>query len=320
MNNMEEEIKTDQELYSYFRDRNTTLCRENFSFLMQHPEVKRLLNDYLSNILLHKPDDVFKFTKDYFKFLSASGESCKFVIFVGPPCVGKTVLITKLTEEFPGVFEMPKYCRVSESETDSEKYIKLTLEEYTQTIRENNFLYFYQAKKEYFGLRKKEVEEIQSNGKIAVIEVGFDIAKKIKKNNVDANYIGILPPSMDDLRKRINEVNELQVEKVNQMLVLAEQEVKLINMHTFITFRIMNDLLDVGFNDLKNAIKSLYPHLKYSKEELEDIKSFDYSSAVSKLKENETQNNNESNNLNEFSQNENDKQTENQENQEIKEE
>ena len=39
---MEEEIKNDQELYSYFRDRNTTLCKDNFTFLMNHPEVKRL--------------------------------------------------------------------------------------------------------------------------------------------------------------------------------------------------------------------------------------------------------------------------------------
>ena len=66
MNKLEEEIQNDQELFSYFRDRNTTLCQDNFHFLMEHPEVKRLLNDYLSNILLHKPDDVFKFTKDYF--------------------------------------------------------------------------------------------------------------------------------------------------------------------------------------------------------------------------------------------------------------
>ena len=93
---MEEEIRNDQELYSYYRDRTTTLTKDNFMYLMSHPEVKRLLNDYLSNILLHKPDDVFKFTKDYFKFLSDKGESDKFVILVGPNSVGKTTLINKI--------------------------------------------------------------------------------------------------------------------------------------------------------------------------------------------------------------------------------
>ena len=113
---MEAEIKNDQELYSYFRGRTATLCRDNFTFLMDHPEVKRVLNDYLSNILLHKPDDVFKFTKDYFKFLSDKGESVKFVVLVGPNSVGKSTLIDRVMNEYPNVFERPKFTSSKEKE------------------------------------------------------------------------------------------------------------------------------------------------------------------------------------------------------------
>lgn len=75
---------------------------------MDHPEVKRMLSDYLANILLHKPDDVFKFTKDYYKVLASNGQSDKCVILVGPDCVGKSKLVQELLKEFPEKFSYPK--------------------------------------------------------------------------------------------------------------------------------------------------------------------------------------------------------------------
>lgn len=48
-------MKQDQELYSYFVQRNQTLNEDNYNYLSLHPEVKQLLSDYLSNVLLYKP-------------------------------------------------------------------------------------------------------------------------------------------------------------------------------------------------------------------------------------------------------------------------
>ena len=49
---------------------------------MEHKEVKLMLNDYLSNILLHKPDDVFKYTKDYFQILCETPDIDKILILL----------------------------------------------------------------------------------------------------------------------------------------------------------------------------------------------------------------------------------------------
>jgi guanylate kinase len=61
----------------------------------------------LSNLLLHKPDDVFKFTKDYFSVLSDLPDLSKILVLVGPQCVGKTAYINKLIEKYPNNFEFP---------------------------------------------------------------------------------------------------------------------------------------------------------------------------------------------------------------------
>lgn len=267
---MEEEIRNDQELYSYYRDRTTTLTKDNFMYLMSHPEVKRLLNDYLSNILLHKPDDVFKFTKDYFKFLSDKGESDKFVVLVGPNSVGKTTLINKICEDFPENFETPKHIVTN----NKENYINVSKEEFMDGINNKTIIvYSYDNKEnEYEGISKEEIERINNSGKIAILEIDLKGAKTINNSSVDANFIGVLPPSMDALRVRIKQNTKLNTASINNVLEFAETEVKEIENLTFFGFRIMNDELETGYKDMKNAIISLYPFLKYKPEDIEAIK------------------------------------------------
>ena len=155
MNKLEEEIQNDQELFSYFRDRNTMLCQDNFNFLMEHPEIKRLLNDYLSNILLHKPDDVFKFTKDYFKFLCDKGESHKLVVLVGPNSVGKTTMIDYIIKQFPDNFLRPDF---RSTVKDGDGYKLIDVEEHSNGIKNNLFIYdkFDPEIKNIYALRNQQ--------------------------------------------------------------------------------------------------------------------------------------------------------------------
>ena len=293
MSKLEEEIQHDQELFSYFRDRNTTLCQENFKFLMEHPEVKRLLNDYLSNILLHKPDDVFKFTKDYFKFLCDKGESHKLVIFVGPNSVGKTTMIDYIIKQFPNDFQKPSFRSTIKNENG---YKLMDIEEHSNGLKNNLFIYdkFDTEKKEYISLEKSEIEKIQNEGKIAIIEIDLEGAKKMNNLDIEANFIGILSPSLDALRHRIKEHTKLNTEKINAELEKASDEIKEIEKYTFFIFRIINDELSAGLKDFKNAMISLYPKLKYTDEMIEDIKNMynDINKEEKDKKDNEEENNN----------------------------
>lgn len=284
MSKLEEEIQNDQELFSYFRDRNTMLCQDNFSFLMQHPEIKRLLNDYLSNILLHKPDDVFKFTKDYFKFLCDKGESHKLVVLVGPNSVGKTTMIDYIIQQFPDNFVRPDF----RSTVRNENGFKLIdVEEHSNGLKNNLFIYdkFDTETKEYICLEKSTIEEIQNNGKIAIVEIDLEGAKKMNSLDIEANFIGILPPSLDGLRHRIKEHTKLNTEKINAELEKASDEIKEIEKYTFFMFRIINDELDTGLKDIKNAMISLYPKLKYTDEIITEIKNMNFKDNKNKIDE-----------------------------------
>lgn len=266
---MEAEIENDQELYSYFRGRNAMLCKENFMFLMNHPEVKRLLNDYLSNILLHKPDDVFKHTKDYFKILSDKGQSELFVILVGPSSVGKTSLISHILKTFEDkdIFVQPKYTSTKKKDNcytmSKEAFIGLMNKKEIITYSYDN------KEKEYEGLTREEIDRIKKSGKICIMEIDLNGAKKINNSCVGGNFIGILPPSLDALRERIKEHVKANTAGINKMLDKAKDEIKEIETYSFFTYRIMNDNIDTGLKDFTNCIYSLYPFLKYGNEKIE---------------------------------------------------
>ncbi|CRG97724.1 conserved Plasmodium protein, unknown function [Plasmodium gallinaceum] len=44
------------------------LKNENIKYMETHQELKDLLNDFISSILLHTPDDIFKYANEYFSY------------------------------------------------------------------------------------------------------------------------------------------------------------------------------------------------------------------------------------------------------------
>jgi len=64
-----------------------------------------VLNDFLSSVLLNKPDDVFVFAKEYFSPFNPTPLKGKPIILVGPSGVGKNTLISHVLTKYEGVFE-----------------------------------------------------------------------------------------------------------------------------------------------------------------------------------------------------------------------
>ncbi|XP_037314206.2 ciliogenesis-associated TTC17-interacting protein isoform X3 [Pungitius pungitius] len=56
----------DMQMRSKFWDRKEELKADHTSYLRRHPEIRALTADFLESLLLRKPDDVFKFAREYF--------------------------------------------------------------------------------------------------------------------------------------------------------------------------------------------------------------------------------------------------------------
>lgn len=101
--NPHEEKPLDPELKNYYVDIKRNIKQDHTTYISSHPEIRQLLNDFMSTLLLHKPEDVFKFTKDYYSFFNKKQDGTtevqtkkkpprteiKPIIMIGPSGVGK---------------------------------------------------------------------------------------------------------------------------------------------------------------------------------------------------------------------------------------
>ncbi|CAL8095992.1 unnamed protein product [Orchesella dallaii] len=68
----------DVELYSKYAIKKEEITHDHRRYIMDHPEVRALLSDYLQAMLFRKPQDIISFTKQYFQaFLTLRGRTTK---------------------------------------------------------------------------------------------------------------------------------------------------------------------------------------------------------------------------------------------------
>ena len=82
----------DPELRNYYVDIKQSIQKDYAEYIGKHPEIRQLMNDYMSSLLLHKPENVYKFTRDYFAFFNKDAKEPigpKPFIVIGPSGVGK---------------------------------------------------------------------------------------------------------------------------------------------------------------------------------------------------------------------------------------
>lgn len=121
---------------------------------------------------------------------------------------------------------------------------------------------------EYYGTSLNEIEKVINDGKICIVEIDITGAKSIYKYGINANYIGIVSPSIDTLRGRVKENTKENTENINSILEVCQGEMKEIENSSFFTHRIVNDDFDSSYLKFKNSVLSTYPILNENNQEL----------------------------------------------------
>lgn len=212
---MEENVNFDNEVLAYLSTRKDELMYSHEDYISDHPEIREVLNDFLSSVLLHKPDDVFVYAKEYFHPFNPYPLQHKPLILVGPSGVGKKTLIDVVLKEYGDIFERKRSYTtrpVREIEKGKDNFIFVSPEEFESMAGENAFIECRQRYDgSFYGTANSELQRIKSNGKIPIIEVDVEGAIEINKQALEGNFLFIYPPSFEELRKRIG--NRIETEK-----------------------------------------------------------------------------------------------------------
>lgn len=176
----------------------------------------------------------------------------KFIVISGPSGVGKGTICNKLFKELNAWYSVSTTTRSPrEGEVDGVNYFFISKEEFLKKIEAGEFLEYNYYNENYYGTSKKIVLEKMDQGVNVFSEIDVNGARNIKKIFPDALLIYIAPPSMEELRKRLVGRGTDSIERINQRLAIAEEEMKQVDFYDYV---VVNDDLEKATNQVKEII------------------------------------------------------------------
>jgi len=187
-----------------------------------------------------------------------------FIVMSAPSGCGKSTLIDMLLQEYHDiVYSISCTTRAPRGdEEDGLDYHFLSKERFEELIGEDAFLEYANVHDNYYGTLRAPVEEVLSEGSSMILDIDVQGAAKVRERvralpNTDPLKIGyvdifVMPPSMDELRARLEGRGTDSRESIERRLANAEGEIarageymyKLVNDDLAIAYKRLCDLID----------------------------------------------------------------------------
>ena len=173
-------------------------------------------------------------------------------IFSAPAGTGKTTLVEMLMEEFPCVKESVSLTTRKQrpNEVDGQHYHFITEEEFEKRIEAGEFLEHAKVFGHYYGTSKILLEEQRKQGFHVILTIDTQGAMQLL-GKIDAISIFLLPPSIDELKVRLEGRNTETKEVIEQRISWAEKEMAQAEHYDY---NIINDDLTTAYQVMRSIL------------------------------------------------------------------
>jgi len=176
-------------------------------------------------------------------------------IFSAPSGAGKTTIVQSLLKKLPNLeFSITATNRpIRNNEIDGKDYYFITLDEFKQKIANNEFVEWEEVyQNRFYGTLKSEVTRIWKKGNHILFDVdvvgGLNI-RRLYPN--DALSIFIMPPSVEELEKRLRLRSTDSKEDIEVRVAKAKKELEYANQFDII---ILNDVLEKAISEAEQTV------------------------------------------------------------------
>lgn len=174
-------------------------------------------------------------------------------VVAAPSGAGKSSLVKALLEldshVKPSISHTTRAPRGQEK--DGREYFFVSNEEFDAIIKANGFVEWAAVHGHRYGTSRQAIAQLMDQGSDVVLEIDFQGALAIKQVFANAVSIFILPPSLEELRARLERRGEDASETIDLRLRNAGTEMAQVNHFDFV---IINDSFDRALFDLKSIV------------------------------------------------------------------
>ena len=175
------------------------------------------------------------------------------IVLSGPSGVGKGTVAKKLVERNENL-ALSISCTTRKprtGEVDGREYFFVDKNHFLKTVNDNGFLEYSEHFENCYGTPKDFVlEKLKSNDVLLEIDVNGGL--NVKDNYKDAVLIMLLPPSLEEVRRRLKARNTETDEKIELRMQRIEYE---LNKKDLYDYSVVNDDLELAIKQVEDIIK-----------------------------------------------------------------
>ncbi|WP_336746161.1 guanylate kinase [Paenibacillus sp. y28] len=196
------------------------------------------------------------------------------LVLSGPSGVGKGTICTALRQKSPHlVYSVSATTRSPrQGEADGVNYFFKSRDQFESMIQNNDLLEWAEYVGNYYGTPRSFVEETLAQGRDIILEIEVQGALKVKQSFPEGVFIFIMPPSLEELRQRIENRGTESLESISQRLSVAREEISLLAHYDY---AVVNDEVSLACERIQAIITAehckqerIYPTLLHGLEEV----------------------------------------------------
>lgn len=176
------------------------------------------------------------------------------LVVSGPSGCGKDTVVAKMIGAHPGIeLSVSATTRPKRAdEINGVHYFFLTREEFERRMQEGGLVEYAEYVDNYYGTLRSQLEERTARGITCVLVIEVQGAANIKRQYPDCTTVFVLPPSMEELERRLRQRGSESEDRVRQRLACAVEEMK----HaTGYDFCLVNDNADACAEELYEILQ-----------------------------------------------------------------
>lgn len=180
----------------------------------------------------------------------------RMIVVAAPSGAGKSSFVERISREDRRLVDVITYTtrKMRKGESQGQPYHFISEDDFRKKIEENFFVEWAHVHDKMYGTSFEELKKAWDQGRCVIMDVDIQGTATFKAKFSDAVSIFILPPSIDELRRRIEKRDGGLPADIEVRMRNAEREVREASKFDF---QIVNDVFETSYQEFKRIIEKL---------------------------------------------------------------